>query len=299
MMALSDNMRGIFYMNLSMLAFTVNDTFIKVATQSLPLFQTIALRGALATLALLLLARLTPGALQLWPQGPDRIKDRQRLLLRSLAEIGATVLFLGALIHMPLANLSAIMQSLPLAVPLAAALVFGERIGWRRMLAILTGFVGVMIIIRPGSEAFDRWSLMGVGAVLCVVVRDLSTRQMTRGLPSIAVAIWAAASVCAVGLVGALLHGWQAVTGLELLLIFCAALALVVGYLFSVMVMRVGDIGLIAPFRYTSLLWAILFGWALFGTLPDGWMLIGASIVVASGIYTLLRERALRRAAGG
>jgi len=294
-MVLSDNLRGILYMNISMFAFTVNDSFVKLVTQSLPLFQTIALRGALATLALLVIARLTTGGLHLLPPGPDRL----RLVIRSLAEVGATVTFLGALVHMPIANLSAIMQSLPLAVTLTAALVFGDKVGWRRMLAILVGFAGVLIIIRPGSEGFDQWAVMGLLSVACVVVRDLVTRGMSKSLPSVSVAIWAGATVFVLGAVGTAVEGWQPVSLLEILLILCSATALIGGYMFSVMVMRVGDIGLIAPFRYTSLLWAILFGWLMFSTLPDEWTLVGAVIVVASGVYTLMRERQLRRAAPG
>jgi drug/metabolite transporter (DMT)-like permease len=179
-------------------------------------------------------------------------------------------------------------------VTLAAALVFGEAIGWRRMTAILIGFVGVLIIIRPGPDGFDIWSLMGLGAVFCVVVRDLATRKLSRATPSINVAVWASASVMLVGVLAAFYEGWQGVTWGEGLMIAAASAALLFGYMFSIMVMRVGDIGFVAPFRYTALLWALVLGWLSFGTLPDGVTLLGAAIVVASGIYLLLRERKLR-----
>jgi drug/metabolite transporter (DMT)-like permease len=139
--------------------------------------------------------------------------------------------------------------------------------------------------------------MLGLASVVCVVVRDLAARALSRGVPSTAVSIWAALTVTAMGLVGAGFEGWQAVSGREAMLVLGAAAFLIVGYLFSVMVMRVGDIGLIAPFRYTALLWAILLGWLAFGTLPDNWTLIGSAIVIASGLFTLWRERTLRRAA--
>jgi len=291
-MAISDNLRGVIYMNVSMLAFTANDSFMKAVTQTLPLFQAITLRGVISITALLLIAQAM-GGLRLWPAR----RDRAVIAGRSLAEVGGTVFFLTALTQMPLANLSAIMQVLPLAVALAAAVFLGVPIGWRRLTAILVGFVGVMIIIRPGAASFNIWSMLGLASVVCVVARDLATRALSPGVPSASVSIWAAVSVTAMGLVGAGIEGWQPVSGREALLIIGAAGFLIVGYLFSVMVMRVGDIGVIAPFRYTALLWAILLGWLAFGTLPDTWTLIGAGIVIGSGLFTLWRERALRRAA--
>jgi drug/metabolite transporter (DMT)-like permease len=291
-MAISDNLRGVIYMNVSMMAFTVNDSFMKAATQTLPLFEAIALRGVISIVALLMIAQAM-GTLRLWPAR----RDRAVIALRSLAEVGGTVFFLTALTHMELANLSAIMQVLPLAVALAAAVFLGVPMGWRRLTAILVGFVGVMIIIRPGADSFTVWSMLGLASVVCVVVRDLAARALSRGVPSTAVSIWAALTVTAMGLVGAGFEGWQAVSGREAMLVLGAAAFLIVGYLFSVMVMRVGDIGLIAPFRYTALLWAILLGWLAFGTLPDNWTLIGSAIVIASGLFTLWRERTLRRAA--
>ncbi len=290
-MAISDNLRGVIYMNVSMLAFTVNDSFMKAVTQTLPLFQAITLRGLISVVALMIIAQAM-GGLRLWPAR----RDRGMMAIRSLAEVGGTVFFLTALMQMPLANLSAIMQVVPLAVALAAALFFGVPLGWRRLTAIFAGFVGVMVIIRPGADSFTVWSVLGLASVICVVVRDLATRRLSADVPSTAVSVWAAVTVTVMGMVGAAVEGWKPFGMAEALQILGSAAFLIVGYLFSVMVMRVGDIGLIAPFRYTALLWAILLGWLAFGTLPDGWTLIGAGIVVASGLFTLWRERALRRA---
>lgn len=303
-MVISDNLRGVGFMCLSMLAFTVNDTFMKAVTQDVPLFQVIFLRGLIAIAGLVVMGLVT-GAFRQRLTGADW----RLIAIRSVAEIFATVTFLTALLHMEIANLSAIMQALPLAVTLAAALVFGDRIGWRRLLAIMVGFIGVLIIIRPGTEAFDRWSLLGVASVLAVVVRDLAVRRMGAHVPSVVVALGAAVLVAVMGLglsmqstegMGASfagLTGWQPMAGTHILLVAGAGVFLIGGYLFAVSAMRWGDIGIVAPFRYTSLLWAVLLGFAVFGNLPDGWTLIGASIVVASGLYTLLRERRLRRMA--
>lgn len=292
-MQISGNLKGILVMCLSMAAFTVNDTFMKDVTRTLPLYQAIALRGVIAVAGLGLLALAAGGFRYRLSR-----KDGWLILLRSLADVASTILFLTALLHMPLANLSAIMQALPLAVTLAAALVYGDKIGWRRMTAILVGFAGVMIIIRPGTEGFDRYALLGLASVAFVVVRDLSVRPMRGQVPSALVALGAAAAVAVMGWIGTAAEGWQPMTGAEGVKILAAGLFLIVGYLSSVTAMRHGDIGLVAPFRYTSLLWAIVLGYAIFGNLPDGWTLIGAAIVVAAGIFMLMRERALRRGRG-
>ena len=291
-MQISDNTRGALYMCIAMAAFTINDACMKAATQVMPLFQAITLRGALTVVGLGAIGAATRS---LWPR--LNRQDAVALIVRSLAEVGGTVLFLAALVHMPLANISAILQSLPLAVTLTAALVFGDKIGWRRMLAITAGFIGVLIIIRPGGDGFDQWSIMAVGSVVCVVVRDLATRRLSRAVPSVTVAVCAAVSVTIMGLAGSLSQGWVAVDGYGAFTIIAAASALIVGYMFVVMVMRVGEISFVAPFRYVSLLVAIILGWLVFDTFPDFYTLIGSAIVVASGIFTFMRERKLARAA--
>jgi len=287
---LTDNSRGILSMNIAMATFTLNDTMMKLATQSLPLFQAIAIRGALTLLALLVLARMM-GHGQLRVPG----RDGWRLGWRTIGEIGGTITFLMALQHMPLANLSAILQVLPLAVTLGAALFMAEKVGWRRMSAILVGFAGVMLIVRPGTEGFNQWSVLALVSVAFVVLRDLSTRRFSASVPSVVIAIWTAGSITLTGLTGLAFETWVTVPVKEFTLLAGAAAMLVMGYLFVVMAMRVGDVALIAPFRYTALLWAILLGWLAFGNLPDTLTLCGAGIVVATGLYTYLREHQLQR----
>lgn len=288
---MSDNLRAAIYMNIAMLAFTLNDTCMKAVTQSMPLFQAITLRGVISAGALIAMA-IASGAIR---HLPDRAGWRA-LSLRSVAEVGGTVFFLGALMHMPLANLSAIMQSMPLAVTLAAALVFGDRVSLPQILAIGLGLLGVLMIIRPGHDGFGIWSVMGLASVACVVVRDIATRSMPLSLPSLTVSVAAAVSVLLLGLVGMAITGWTPVDLREALLILGAGSNLVVGYIFVVKMMRIGSIAVIAPMRYMALLWAILLGWLVFGSFPDAWTLTGSAIVVATGLFTLYHGT--RRPAG-
>lgn len=290
-MALTDSTRGILFMSVSMAAFTLNDAMMKATTMSVPLMQAILIRGALTIIALALVGRFIGGiSLRL----PGR--DLRLMGWRTLGELGATLTFLTALMHMPLANLSAIMQSLPLAVTLGAALLLREPVGWRRMLAIMTGFAGVLLIVRPGTDGFDIWSVVGLASVACVVLRDLVTRQLSSAASSVTVAFTTAVAVTLMGAFGTALRGeWVPVATPDFLRLTVAAVALIFGYLFVVKAMRVGEVALVAPFRYTSLLWAILLGWMFFGAWPDALTFVGAVVIVASGLYAYLREYRLRR----
>lgn len=289
---LSDNLRGAGLMVISMAAFTFNDTTIKSLGDALPLAQTVFLRGLVSVILMALVA---------WRMGALRLnfprRDWGRILLRSLADLGATFLFLGALFQMPLANLTAILQALPLTVALGAALVYGEPLGWRRLVAISIGFIGVLLIVRPGPEGFNVYALWGLGAVLFVTVRDLAARRLSRTTPSIMVAFAGSALITVAAGAISLSEGWTPVNMVSAGKISLASVFILVGYLASVAVMRVGEIGFTAPFRYTGLIWALLLGWLVFGDWPDELTLLGAGIVVAMGLFTLYRERVLARRA--
>lgn len=277
-------------MAVAMATFTVNDSFMKAVTQVLPLSQAIVIRGMMTLTALLILARVMGIRTLTIPT-----TDRRLLGWRTLAELGATLTFLLALRQMPLANLSAILQSLPLAVTLGAAIALKEPVGWRRMTAIAVGFGGVMLIVRPGTEGFNIWSVLALISVAFVVVRDLTTRQFSHGLPSVTIAIYTSIAVTIMGLGGLAIEDWVAVKPHVFAMLAGASAMLIMGYLFIVMAMRVGDVAIVAPFRYSALIWAILLGWLAFGDVPVGLTLLGAAIVVVTGLYTYLREYQLKR----
>lgn len=286
-----ENLRGASLMVLSMAAFTCNDSIMKAVTADLPLYESVAIRGGLVLGFMLLIAR--------WQDIPVRLAiprgDRFPLLLRSAADLVSTLLYLLALRQMALADLSAVMQSLPLAVTLAAALVFRERLGWRRLMAIGVGFLGVLLVLRPGTGAFDLWSLVALAAMLLIVVRDIATRFFSAAIGSSSIAFYAALTVMLSGFVMGLGETWRMPSGTEAGLLLLAAGFLTVGYISAVATMRVGEISFVAPFRYTSLIWAIVLGLVFFGEWPDLWTWAGSFLVVVAGIYTILRERRLGR----
>jgi S-adenosylmethionine uptake transporter len=282
------NMRGAALMTASMAGYTFNDICIKLLAGEVPLFQAVFVRGIFASVFLFLLARHM-GALRF--DLPRR--DWGLVVLRTIGELGATYCFLMALFNMPIANVTAILQALPLTVALAAALFLGEPLGWRRLGAILAGFLGVMLIVQPGGDGFTVWSLYALVAVGFITLRDLAARRLSPGTPSLTVSLVAAVSICLAGGVAATTEPWVPMGLYEWAVLILAALFILGGYLASVAVMRVGEIGFVAPFRYTGLLWALLLGWLFFGDWPDRLTLIGAGIVVAMGLFTLFRERQL------
>ena len=288
----SDNLTGALLMMGSMAAFTFNDAMMKGLSGSLPVFQAMFLRGILTTLMVALMAWAMGALAQSLPRA-----DWKPVFWRIVGEVGSAYFFVTALYHMPIANISAIMQALPLTLTLAAALFFREPLGWRRMVAILVGFVGVMLIVRPGTEGFNIYSVYGLAAVAFVTLRDLATRRLSRDVPSMLVTLITSASIMVAFGLASLTEPWVPVDGRAAALTLGAAVMIIGGYLCSIMVMRVGEISFVAPFRYTSLVWALILGWVVFGDWPRTVTLIGAGIVVASGVFTLYREAQVNRRA--
>lgn len=286
MTPLAENLRGAGLMMAAMAAFVLNDTLMKLVSANLNLFQAVFLRGIGTTLLILAIARWQ-GVLRFRPAR----RDQRIMVWRTLGDMGQMICFLTALFHMPIANVSAILQSLPLAMTLAAALFLKEPVGWRRYTAIFAGFVGVLLIVRPGSEGFNIYSLVALTTVIFVVLRDLSTRQLDRAVPNIFVTLVTSLAVTTMSGVASVVQGWNSVAQGDLVLLAGAAFFVSFGYMFITMAMRVGDIGFISPFRYTMLVWAILVGLFVFGDVPRPLTLLGAAIIVCSGIYTFYRER--------
>lgn len=292
-MPVSNNAQGAVLMALSMLCFTANDTMMKFLFGDLPLFQVVLLRGLLS---LPVIAYLAHRQAQLFIRTNRR--DLTIVLVRSTAEILATIFFLTALANMPLANIIAILQTLPLSVTMVAALFLGEPVGWRRWSAIIVGFIGVLIIIRPGSDGFSLYSLWGLAAVGCVTIRDVVTRRLSHDMPSLFVTLVTAIAITCLGAVMTPASGWVTPSLTSWLIVVATACVVVAAYLFSVMTMRVGDISFVSPFRYTGLIWAIIFGFIVFDEWPDNMTLIGMAVIVITGAYMFHRERIVAKQQG-
>jgi drug/metabolite transporter (DMT)-like permease len=282
------NIRGSLFMVVGMASFTMNDAVTKAVSAEMNFGQVMLLRGVFATVLIAALA---------WYRGALRSPRTSMMLpvaLRVAAEVGGTIAFLTAIVNLPLANTSAIFQALPLAVTLGAALAFRESVGWRRWLAITAGFAGVLIIVRPGLQGFNEYSLFALGSVFFFAVRDLATRPIPAHIPSLFITLVTTIAVTVVGgIILFPLGGWTAPSPRALGLLALAAVLVLVGYQYVIMALRAGDLSAVAPFRYTALLWAMALGYVFFGDQPDRYMLLGASFIVVSGLYAFYRERQL------
>ena len=296
MASTSDNSRGIIAMNIAMLGFIGSDTLVKYVTQTLPLGETVFLRGIIAT-AMVGLAVIWTGSWRAW-----RSLLETRMALRIIGELGATITYLVALVHMPMANATAVFQATPLVMTACAAIFLGERVGPERWAAIGVGLFGVMVIVRPGLEGFDVWSLAVLGAVAFVALRDISTARLSSGAPTSLVTFLTAISVTALGVA---LMPFEQYIGRHVVwtvpepfiaaMVTLNAVALIGGYIGMLVATRLAETSAIAPFRYTLLVWSFLFGVTVFGQYPDTPTLIGAAIVVATGLYSFRRERRPRQ----
>ncbi|MBB4064563.1 DMT family transporter [Gellertiella hungarica] len=284
-MALSRNSQGALYMALSMAGFASNDALIKAISHDVSVGQIMLIRGAM-TSVLVFLISWRMGALR-----PLTVMARPTVGMRVFFEIAAGIVFLSALGNIPLANITSILQSLPLAVTLGAALFLKEPVGWRRWLAIVAGFAGVLIIMRPGPEGFTTASLLAVACVFLAAGRDLSTKRVPPEIPSL---MLTTVTVVCLTLTGGLLMpwlgGWKPLTLAVVMHLAAASVFSLVGYQFVIAAMRTGEISFIAPFRYTALLVAFTWGYLFFGEKIDLLTGIGIGIVVASGLYTFHRE---------
>ncbi|MDB4026171.1 DMT family transporter [Candidatus Thioglobus sp.] len=285
-------MKGAALMTACVSAYVINDAFMKLLFSEIALFQAVFLRSIITVPPILIMVWITKVTIRNLSK-----QDKRLILVRVGAEIFTTITFLTALKHMPLANVTAILQALPLAITMAAALFLAEPVGWRRWSAILVGFVGVLIVVRPGLEGFNIYSLSAFMAIIFLTVREISTRKLTSEVPTITVVL--STAVGSVLFAGIMMIGseWDTVSAVSWLLILGAAVAILIATLLSVMAMRIGDIGFVSPFRYTSMLGAIGLGILMFGDWPDQPTLVGTVIIVSTGIYTFHREQKVSRKA--
>lgn len=287
-----ENLRGSALMVLAMAGFALEDMFIKRLADDLPVGQILMLLGA-GGAVIFGLAALSRGHALL-----SRDLLSGPVMLRNLGELIGTIGFVTAIALTPLSSASAILQATPLAVTLGAALFLREQVGWRRWSAILVGFAGVLMVIRPGLSGFEPASLFAVQAVFGLAMRDLATRAVPHTVTSMQLSSYGFATIVPAGALLLWLSGGAVSPSAANWRDIAFALLLgVAAYYAIVAAMRVGEVSFVTPFRYTRLIFALVIAVLIFDEQPDALTLIGAAIIIASGLYTLLRERRLRRKA--
>jgi S-adenosylmethionine uptake transporter len=205
-------------------------------------------------------------------------------------EAGGTVVYLITLTKVPIAGLTAVMQLVPIAVTFAAARMLRERVSVHRVIAIVTGFIGVLFVIKPGGDDFSPWFFGGLIAVALIVVRELATRQISAAVPGTAVALGTGVVITLMGGIVSVFAGWERPAASTLVLLACSAGFLSLGYISSVNSIRLGEVSFTAPFRYTVLIFAITLQIVVFNDVPDALTFVGSAIVGAAGLYALAHE---------
>lgn len=289
----AENLRGSLLMVLAMLGFAVEDMLIKQMTGDLPIGQVLAMIGCGGGV---IFATLT------WLYGLSLVPPRaywRPVALRNLGEMAAAASFVSAFTLTTLSSASAILQAVPLAVTLGAALFLGEPVGWRRWSAICVGFIGVLLIIQPGLAGFAPASLLAVVTVAALALRDLASRALPAAVTGMQISVWAFVSLVPTGVLMMLALGTAPILPAAPDLLRLGGVFVVGGggYLAIVGATRTGDVAAVVPFRYTRLVFAMLLGALVFGERPGPLMLAGAALIVGAGLYTIWRETATRQRA--
>ncbi|TVP73428.1 MAG: DMT family transporter [Rhodobacteraceae bacterium] len=283
---MSDNLRGALLMALAMAGFALEDMFIKLLADALPVGQILLFLG---------LGGATAFSVMAHRQGQSVFDPAfviRPVLIRNVLELIGTVGFVLGFVLASLATASAILQAAPLLVTLGAVLFLGEKVGWRRWSAIAAGFFGVLLIVRPGMTGFEPASLFAVIGVMGLAGRDVATRLVPRTVSSAQISSWAFAMMVPAGLfLMAVMDQPPRLPALTQTVYLLAALGIgVLAYYALVAAMRVGDLSVVTPFRYSRMLFALIVAVLVFGERPDWLTLLGAAIIVTAGLYTLWRE---------
>lgn len=296
----SDNLKAIILMTVSMVLFAVDDAAIKAAGNegagAATPGEILIIKGLLGLTVYGLLMRREGN--RMTPTLVRSMFGDPAIAWRTFGDMLAAGAIVTALTLMPLSNVAAILQVQPLMVTLGAALILKEMVGWRRWSAILVGFFGVMIIIRPGTEGYDVNTIWALLAVVGLVIRDLGTRRMQARFSTFSVVTMVSGLLIPTGLVMHLImSGEPLFAGIA-----PAAWGYIIGggvfgmaaYYAITLSTRMGELSVVAPYRYTRLVAALILAYLFFGEVPDLWMIAGSVLVIGAGLFTLYRERKLR-----
>jgi drug/metabolite transporter (DMT)-like permease len=288
---LQPNTKGILAMLAAMALFVFGDALMKLSATTVPTGESIFLRGIVAVTVIWTLVVRSSAI--------HSLKDATStfMLIRAGGDMGGAVFFQTALGRLPFADVTAVLQINPLVVTAGAALFLNEKVGWRRWTATAIGLCGALLIIKPGSSAFNPWSLLLILAVLCAATRDLATRKITQATPSLLIIAVSTTFIMLSGLAHAPFETWIVPTWPALLRFAAAALFMLSAQFCVVTSIRTGDMSAVVPFRYSAILWSLLLSYLVWNDVPDRWTMLGIAIIASAGLYVFFREQTLRRRA--
>lgn len=280
----ADNLRGIVALLISQALFVTSDSVVKLAGETIPATEIMALRGVMAVSIAGFVVAVTI------PKAQWKLIIQPLVAMRAGLEAFLAALFLLSLPHLPLADITVIMQITPLVITMLSAFILRNHVGWRRWMAILVGFIGVVFVAQPGGADFNIYVFSAILVAILVAVRDLLTRRLDRAIPTAIVTLASTVSVCVLGFVGAPLQAWQPVSGITLALLATSAMLVTLANVFIIRAFRGVDVSVVSPFRYFGVVWAIILGYAIWLELPNHLAIIGTLLIVGSGLYTMHRE---------
>ena len=269
--------------------FAVEDLFLKILSETVPVSQILIYVGISATVFLSVIS-----VIKRIPVLRNDIYSNKLFIIRSFADMMGAVLIMTSISLMPLSTVSSILQALPLFIIFGAVLIFKESVGWRRWSAVSFGFIGVILILKPGLSSFNPSSLIVLLAVACLALRDLVTRKISKDIHSITVSLYAFILTTVGGIISLPFFGkFIILTITQWIVVLTITLFGCFSYFMLVLATRKGDISVISPFRYSRLIFALVLAILVLNERPDTLTLFGAAIIVASGYYTIWRERVL------
>jgi drug/metabolite transporter (DMT)-like permease len=275
-------------MVVGMALLTLNNAFLKTLTSDYPPGQLIALRAAFVFIPIALIAWRNDGLESL------KINSIGGQSIRAGFLVATQFLMVTSLGLLPLADVTALSFSGPLVITALAGPMLGEQVGWRRWAAVVVGFSGVLIMVRPDPEIFRIAALLPILAASSGALRDLVTRRISTGESSIAILCFSTSAVLLAGLVS-MLFDHVPLNMADLPLLAVAGCLQGAAHFILIEAFRHGEAAVIAPFKYTALPWAAVFGFLLFGQIPDIWIITGAMPVICAGLYIVHRERLKHR----
>ena len=272
------------------LSYVINDTMMKMATEGLPPYEVLFLRGVAALLWGM------PMLFLLGYRQQMHLMFEPRVLTRNGFELIAILCYVVALANMPIGDASALGQITPLLVLLGVSLLFGEKIGATRIALIMLGFAGALLVAQPTMQGISIFAFLALANAVFSAARDIAGRRVAGHIPGMIVAISAVIVVLVgAGAVHLVSESWVAPGPRHLMLLVGAGLFLIFGHFFIFMAYRIGPTGVVAPFYYTFTLWAVISGVIVFNDLPNTLALCGIGLVVASGLTIVMLDERRRR----
>lgn len=282
---MSANLKGIMLMVISMGCLTLTDMLIKIVSQTLPIGQVMIFYGVGALAVFWGLLRINGESIKLSPL------TNSAVVWRNIGDLIAMNSMFLALVYVPLSTVGAVIQAVPILVTACAALFLGEQVGLKRASAIFIGFLGTLLIIQPGAANFDITTILVLIAAVGMALRDIATKLVRENFSTLLISFYSCFLFIVSGSILLLIKGDPSVPDLEnSVIIVSMIVAGCLGFFFMTKAVRLGDMSVVTPFRYTRLLFSMAAGIVILGEQVNGIMLVGSALTLLSGLYIWRRE---------